>query len=89
LPYFQISLLGLVTVSPTRPSVNARRRDVFSETSTLLLYRFHAKAATRFLDEIKPILQIVEYDESVRQEAERIFGLLSKHKRLSFREAIS
>jgi predicted nucleic acid-binding protein len=63
--------------------------DVISETATLLLYRFHAKAAIRFLDEIKPTLQIVEYDESVRQEAERIFRLLGKDKRLSFCDAIS
>ncbi len=63
--------------------------DIISETATLLLYRFHAKAAIRFLDEIKPTLQIVEYDESVRQEAERIFRLLSKDKRLSFCDAIS
>jgi predicted nucleic acid-binding protein len=62
--------------------------DVISETATLLLYRFHAKAAIRFLDEIKPTLQIVEYDASVRQEAERIFRLLSKDKRLSFCDAI-
>ena len=54
-----------------------------------MLCRFHAKAAIRLLDEIKPALQIVEYDESVRQEAERIFRLLSKDKRLSFCDAIS
>ncbi len=63
--------------------------DIISETATLLLYRFHARAAVRFLDEIKPALRIVEYDDSVRQEAERIFRLLSKDKRLSFCDAIS
>lgn len=63
--------------------------DIISETATLLLYRFHARAAIRFLDEIKPALRIVEYDDSVRQEAERIFRLLSKDKRLSFCDAIS
>ena len=63
--------------------------DIISETATLLLYRFHAKAAIRFLDEIKPVLRIVEYDDSVRQEAERIFRLLSKDKKLSFCDAIS
>jgi len=63
--------------------------DVISETATLLLYRFHAKSAIRFLDEIKPALQMVEYDDSVRQEAERIFRLLSKDKKLSFCDAIS
>ena len=63
--------------------------EVISETATLLLYRFHAKAAIRFLDEIKPSLRIVEYDDSVRQEAERIFRLLRKDKNLSFCDAIS
>ena len=63
--------------------------DIISETATLLLYRFRAEAAIRFLDEIKPVLRIVEYDDSVRQEAERIFRLLSKDKKLSFCDAIS
>jgi predicted nucleic acid-binding protein len=63
--------------------------DVISETATLLLYRFHAKAAIRFLDEIEPALRIFEYDDSVRREAERVFRLLSKDKRLSFCDAIS
>ncbi len=63
--------------------------DVISETATLLLYRHQAKAAIRFLDEIKPALRIVEYDDSVRQEAERVFRLLSKDKKLSFCDAIS
>ncbi len=63
--------------------------DVISETATLLLYRFHPKAAVRFLDEIKPTLQIVAYDDSVRKEAERIFRLLSKDQKLSFCDAIS
>jgi predicted nucleic acid-binding protein len=43
--------------------------DVISETVTLLLYRFSAKAAVRFLDEVKPTLDIVYYDDSVRNEA--------------------
>lgn len=63
--------------------------DIISETATLLLYRYNARAAIRFLDEIKPALQIVYYDDSVRQEAERVFRLLSKDKRLSFCDAIS
>jgi predicted nucleic acid-binding protein len=63
--------------------------DVISETATLLLYRFHAKAAIRFLDEIKPALRIVEYDDSVRRKAERVFCLLSKDKKPSFCDAIS
>ena len=30
--------------------------DIISETVTLLLYRFNAKAAIRFLDEMRPVL---------------------------------
>jgi len=63
--------------------------DIISETATLLLYRFNYRAAIRFLDEMKPVLNIVYYDDSVREEAERIFRLFSKDKRLSFCDAIS
>ncbi|MBS3918439.1 MAG: type II toxin-antitoxin system VapC family toxin [Deltaproteobacteria bacterium] len=63
--------------------------DIISETVTLLLYRFNSKAAIRFLDEIKPVLRIIYYDDSVRDEAERIFRLFSKDKNLSFCDAIS
>lgn len=63
--------------------------DVISETVTLLLYRFSPRAAIRFLDEIKPTLSIIYYDDSVREEAERVFRLFSKDKKLSFCDAIS
>jgi len=63
--------------------------DIISETTTLLLYRFNSRAAIRFLDEIKPSLNIIYYDDSVRQETERIFRLFTKDKRLSFCDAIS
>ncbi|MDI6755019.1 MAG: hypothetical protein QME78_11585 [Thermodesulfobacteriota bacterium] len=63
--------------------------DVISETATLLLYRFNAKAAIRFLDEIKPSLHIVYYDDSARQEAEQIFRLFIRDKKISFCDAIS
>lgn len=63
--------------------------DIISETATLLLYRFNARAALRFLDELKPFLQVVHYDESVREEAERVFRLFAKDKKLSFCDAIS
>ncbi|MDO9350722.1 MAG: PIN domain-containing protein [Deltaproteobacteria bacterium] len=62
---------------------------IISETSTLLLYRFNYRAAIRFLDEMKPVLNIVYYDDSVREEAERIFRLFSKDRKLSFCDAIS
>lgn len=38
---------------------------------------------------MKPSLQIVYYDESVRGEAERVFRLFTKDKKLSFCDAIS
>ena len=63
--------------------------DIISETATLLLYRFNSKAAIRFLDEIKPLLNIIYYDDSVREEAERVFRRLGKDKKLSFCDAIS
>ncbi len=63
--------------------------DIVSETATLLLYRFSSRAALRFLDEIKPVLSIVYYDESVRKEAEQVFRLFMKDKKLSFCDAIS
>jgi len=63
--------------------------DIISETATLLLYRFHSRSAIRFLDEIKPVLQIVHYDDSVYEEAERIFRLLNRDKKISFCDAIS
>jgi predicted nucleic acid-binding protein len=63
--------------------------DIISETATLLLYRFNSKAAVRFLDEMKPVLNVIYYDDSVREEAEQIFRLFSKDKRLSFCDAIS
>ncbi len=63
--------------------------DVISETTTLLLYRFNSKAAIRFLDEVKPVLTIVVYDDSVREEAERVFRILIRDKKVSFCDAIS
>jgi predicted nucleic acid-binding protein len=63
--------------------------DIVSETATLLLYRFSSRAALRFLNEIKPVLSIVSYDESVREEAEKVFRLFIKDKKLSFCDSIS
>ncbi len=62
--------------------------DVISETATLLLYRFNDRAAIRFLEEMKPVLKIVYYDDSVREEAGRIFRLFGKDRKLSFCDAI-
>ena len=63
--------------------------DIISETVTLLLYQFNSKAAIRFLDELKPDLTIVVYDDSVREEGERVFRILIRDKKVSFCDAIS
>lgn len=63
--------------------------DIISETATLLLYRFNSKAAIRFLDELKPALTIVLYDDSVREEAEKVFRIFVRDKKISFCDAIS
>jgi predicted nucleic acid-binding protein len=63
--------------------------DIISETITLLNYRFSSKAAIYFLDKIKPTLNIIYYDDSVRMEAERIFRIFCKDKKLSFCDAVS
>jgi predicted nucleic acid-binding protein len=63
--------------------------DIISETATLLLYGFNSKAAIRFLDELKPVLTIVVYDDSVREEAERVFRVLIQDKKVSFCDAVS
>jgi len=63
--------------------------DIISETATILLYCFHYKAAIRFFDEMKPVLNIIRYDNSVREEAEQVFRLFSKDKNLSYCDAIS
>ena len=63
--------------------------DIVSETATLLLYRFNAKAAIRFLDELRPALTIVVYDDSVREEAEKVFRISIRDKKVSFCDAIS
>jgi len=63
--------------------------DIVSETVTLLRYRCAYDRAVRFLDEIKPVLRIIPYDDSVRSQAEEVFRRLGKDKRLSFCDALS
>jgi predicted nucleic acid-binding protein len=63
--------------------------DVISETVTLLRYRASYDLAVTFLDQIKPALLIVQYDDSVRTAAEEIFRQISKDKKISFCDAIS
>ena len=63
--------------------------DVISETATLLRYRRSYQLAIRFLDEFKPMLDIVVYDHDIRATAEQVFRRYGAEKRLSFCDAIS
>jgi predicted nucleic acid-binding protein len=63
--------------------------DIISETVTLLRYRAGFKTALEFLDEIKPVLYIVHYDDSVRISAEDVFRKLSGDKKISLCDAVS
>lgn len=63
--------------------------DVISETITLLRYRYSFRAAIRFLDEIRPALHVVYYDDSIREEAELVFRKFAGDKKISFCDAIS
>jgi len=63
--------------------------DVISETVTLLRYRANYEAAVTFLNEIKPSLTIIAYDDSVRTAAEDVFKKLSKDKKISLCDAVS
>jgi predicted nucleic acid-binding protein len=62
---------------------------VISETVTLLRYRHSSAAATRFLDDVKPGLHVVDYGADARVEAEQVFRRHSRDHRLSFCDAIS
>lgn len=63
--------------------------DVVSETVTLLRYRKGFRTALTFLEEVKPNLNVVEYGQRVRTEAEQIFRRRARSRRLSFCDAIS
>lgn len=63
--------------------------DIVSETITLLRYRRGFRVALTFLEEVKPTLIIVEYGRSLRTEAEQVFRLHGRGRRLSFCDAIS
>ena len=43
----------------------------------------------RQYDELKPSLAIITYDDSVREEAEKVFRILIRDKKVSFCDAIS
>jgi len=63
--------------------------DIISETLTLLRYRRSYRAALAFLSEIKPDLNVVNYGDSVRADAEQIFRRYGRDHKLSFCDAVS
>lgn len=63
--------------------------DVIGETITLLRYRRSYQAALEFLNTLKPTLDIVLYDDSVRLMAQEIFRRRAAQRALSFCDAIS
>jgi predicted nucleic acid-binding protein len=63
--------------------------DIISETVTLLRYRRGFREAIAFLTDIKPHLQVVNYGDRVRTDAEQIFRHYGRDHRLSFCDAVS
>lgn len=63
--------------------------DIISETLTLLRYRRSYREALTFLTDVKPHLHIVNYGETVRTEAEKLFRRYGRDHKLSFCDAIS
>lgn len=63
--------------------------DIISETLTLLRYRRTYREALTFLTEVKPHLDIVNYGETVRTEAEQVFRRYGRDRKLSFCDAVS
>ncbi len=63
--------------------------DVVSETTTLLAYRHHARAAVGFLDTVLPALELVPTTRDVLDEAVAMFRDVALRRRLSFCDAIS
>jgi predicted nucleic acid-binding protein len=63
--------------------------DIISETVTLLRYRADYRTAVEFLDEVAPSLNVIYYDDSVRDAAADVFRRFSRDKKLSFCDAVS
>jgi predicted nucleic acid-binding protein len=63
--------------------------DVVGETVTVLRYRRSFAIALTFLTDVKPTLHLVRYGDRVRDEAEEVFRLHARGRRLSFCHAIS
>lgn len=61
--------------------------EVLGETATLLRYRVGLRVAARFLDQVKPHLQLIPIDDSIREEALLVFR--RSRLRLSYCDAVS
>jgi len=62
---------------------------IISETLTLLLYRYGAVFALKFLDQIKPNLEIIELNDDLRAKTEQVFRQFAQDKDLSYCDAAS
>jgi predicted nucleic acid-binding protein len=63
--------------------------DIVSETVTLLRYRCDYARALAFLDQVKPTLRLVAYDEVIRIRAEAVFRQRGRDHHLSWCDTIS
>lgn len=63
--------------------------DIVSETTTLLRYRLNYLIALEFLHQVKPHLELISYDASVKEEAVRVFAKFSRDKKLSLCDCLS
>ena len=63
--------------------------DVISETLTLLRYRAGYEAAKVFIHDVLPTLELVEYDQDLRDEALRLFEQYNQDHRLSYCDCVS
>ncbi|MBI4373520.1 MAG: type II toxin-antitoxin system VapC family toxin [Deltaproteobacteria bacterium] len=63
--------------------------DIIGETVTLLRYRGNYNLAVQFLDKVRPHLELVSYDASVREETVKVFRKHASDKRLSFCDCLS
>lgn len=62
---------------------------VISETLTFLLYHYDATFTLKFLDQIKPTLNIVELNVDLRDRTEQIFRQFVHDKNISYCDAVS
>jgi predicted nucleic acid-binding protein len=63
--------------------------DIVSETLTLLRYRCSYARALAFLEQVKPALRLVAYDEAIRTQAEVVFRQRGRDHQLSWCDTIS